>query len=298
MDRLEIMRAFAAVAAQRSFTLGARRLGISAKLASKYVARLEESLGVQLLHRTTRSVTLTETGLSYLHAAAPLLEEFDALEDLVRQRHRDLAGPIRLTAPTGFGSRELTQALAGFQTAHPQVEIELRLSDHHMPLVEEGIDLAVRFRADQDSTLVARKLCDMPIVVVAAPGYLATHGRPLLPQDLEGHRCLFLTSRATPEVWTFGAEVVRVQGGFRANSPRAVAHMAVSGLGVARCPAYCVAPFLRDGTLEPLLQGYRQNPVRLSAVYPQGRHLSARVRALLDHLVAHFAPMDWAEPAP
>lgn len=293
MDRLDVIRAFAAVAGQRSFTGGARKVGISAKLASKYVARLEETLGVQLLLRTTRSVSLTEAGMVYLDRVAPLLEEFDALDDLVRHHHRDLAGPIRLTAPTGFGSRELARALAGFQTKHPQVMVELVLSDHHMPLVDAGIDLAVRFRAEQDSTLIARKLCDMPISVVAAPSYLADRERPVTPQDLQAHNCLHLTTSNHPELWRFGSEAVKVGGNFRANSPRAAAHMAVCGLGIARCPAYSVAPFLADGTLEPLLSSYAPDPIRLYAVYPNGRHLSARVRMLLDHLVGHFAQADW-----
>ena len=158
MDTVEGMRTFAAVAALGSFTGGARQLGMSTKLASKYVRQLEERLGAQLFHRTTRSVTLTETGHTYFQRCRPLLDQFDELEGLVQARHSELAGPIRITAPTGFGSTQLVEALRPFQAAHPKVGIELHLSDHHVSMIEQGFDLAIRFGALKDSALVARKL--------------------------------------------------------------------------------------------------------------------------------------------
>lgn len=293
MDKLDCMRTFAAVAAQSSFTGGARQLGISTKLASKYVAWLEAQLGAQLLNRTTRKVTLTDTGRAYLERCLPLLDQFDELEDVVQLRQKELAGPVRITAPTGFGSRELVEALQPFQQAHPKVAIELVLSDRHLPILEEGVDLAVRFGALKESTLVARKLCNMRLVVVASPEYLASQGDPAEPEALSTHNCLLQMTSPQPDAWTFGPggqKAVTVGGSFRANSPRAVAHMAASGLGIARCPHYTARPFLLDGRLQVLFAEQETDPITLYAVYPPSRHLTARIRALIDHLAGYFGP--------
>lgn len=302
MDRLDCMRTFVAVAAQSSFTGGAKQIGISAKLASKYVARLEESLGAQLFHRTTRSVTLTDTGQAYLERCVPLLEQLDEMEGVIQERQSELAGAIRITAPTGFGSRELVQAITPFQQANPKVQIEMLLSDYHAPIVEEGIDLAVRFGALQDSTLVARKLCDMRLVVVASPHYLNQHGEPQHPKALETHSCLMLMSSAQPDQWRFrvgGIDlVVPVKGSFRANSPRAVAHMAVGGQGIARCPYYIVKPFEDRGQLKVLFAESEPEPLPLYVVYPPSRHLTARIRALITHLAEWFQSQERAFWAP
>ncbi|WP_278923666.1 MULTISPECIES: LysR family transcriptional regulator [Pseudophaeobacter] len=292
MDILQCMRAFTAVAGQSSFTGGARQIGISTKLASKYVARLEEHLGAQLLHRTTRSVTLTDTGQAYLERCLPLLDQLDELEGVIQERQSELGGLIRLTAPTGFGSRELVQALMPFQQAHPKVQIEMQLSDHHVPIVEEGIDLAIRFGQMQDSTLVARRLCDMRRVVVAAPDYLARHGTPATPAALADHNCLLLQPSGQPDHWRFhegGATTeVAVGGSFRANSPRAVGYMALGGQGIARCPYYTVQRFVEAGQLQLLLCAHEDAPLPLYVVYPPSRHLTARIRALIEHLAQWF----------
>ncbi len=292
MDTLDCMRTFVAVAARHSFTGGARQIGISTKLASKYVARLEERLGAQLFNRTTRSVTLTDTGQAYLERCLPVLDQIDEMEGVIQERQSELAGPIRLTAPTGFGSRELVQAVTPFQQSHPKVQIEMLLSDYHAPLVEEGIDLAIRFGKLQDSTLVARKLCDMRLVVVAAPDYLARHGEPGHPKALATHNCLMLQSSAQPERWRFNeagkVTSVLVSGSFRANSPRAVAHMAAGGQGIGRCPYYTVKPLVEAGRLQLLFADREDAPLPLYVVYPPSRHLTARIRALIEHLAKWF----------
>lgn len=289
MDTIEGMRTFVAVAGQHSFTAGAKQLGISTKLASKYVRQLEEHLGAQLFHRTTRSVNLTATGQAYLERCTPLLDQFDELESVVQERQSELAGPIRITAPTGFGSRELVHAIQPFQQLHPKVVIDLQLSDHIVPMVEGGFDLAIRFGALKDSSLIARKLLDMRVVAFAAPEYLALNGRPSHPSELSQYNCLLQKTSADPENWHFNVDgkitAYRVQGSFRANSPRAVAEMALSGLGIGMCPYYTVAPFLDKHRLEILFEDYEASVLGLYAVYPPGRHLTARIRALIDHLV-------------
>lgn len=288
MDTIEGMKVLVAVAQQGSFTQGARRLGISTRLASKYVQQLEERLDAQFFNRTTRSVTLTETGQAYYDRCLPVLEQFDELEDLVQRRQSELAGTIRITAPTGFGANQLVRALTPFQQAHPKVAIDLHLSDHHVAVVDQGFDLAIRFGALKDSTLVARKLRDMRIICCAAPSYLQHHGTPTHPAALATHNCLVPTSSGVQDTWEFRVDgailSVPVTGTFRANSPLAVANMAAQGLGIGRIPLYTAEPFLASGQLQILFEAEEARIIGLYAVYPPSRHLTARIRALIDHL--------------
>ena len=292
MDTLSAMRAFTAVARQASFTAGARELGVSTKVASNQVRALETRLGVQLLHRTTRRVSLTDTGQAYFERCVPLLDQLDEVEGLVQARQAELAGPIRITAPTAFGSAELIRALAPFQSQHPQVELDLQLADHRVNVIEDGFDLALRFGALEDSTLMARKLLDMRVVVTASPGYLAEHGEPEHPRALATHHCLRQQTSSDPALWPFkdadGPFNVRVSGTVRANSPRAIAHLAAAGCGIGMTPLYVVEPFLRRGELKLLFETFEARVFPLHAVYPGTRHLVARVRALIDHLAANL----------
>ncbi|SDZ36219.1 transcriptional regulator, LysR family [Jannaschia faecimaris] len=292
MDIIVGMKTFAAVAAHKSFTEGAQQVGISTKLASKYVGQLEERLNAQLFNRTTRSVTLTDTGRSYYDRCLPLIEQFDELEGLVQQRQTELAGRIRITAPTGYGSSQLVHLLQPFQEAHPKVSIELHLSDHHVSLVEEGYDLALRFGVLKDSSLVARKLMDMRIICCASPDYLQKNGLPKEPAALSTHNCLLQSSASPTDHWEFngagGVYTVPVSGNFRANSPLAVANMAAEGLGVGRVPLYTALPFLKDGRLQVIFETEEAKVVGLYAVYPPSRHLTGLIRAVIDHLAVQF----------
>lgn len=292
MDTIEGIRVFAAVAAKSSFTAGAKQLGVSTKLASKYVRQLEAHLGAQLFNRTTRSVTLTETGHVYFQRCVGLLDQFDELESLVQERQSELAGPIRITAPTGFGGGHLIKCIKDFQLAHPKVSIDLHLSDHRVDIIEGGFDLAIRFGDLKDSSLIARQLLRMRIVAFAAPDYLEKRGKPEHPNDLSEHNCLLQVASADPEHWRFRVkgELIsqRVKGSFRANSPRAVAQMAVGGLGIGMCPLYAVEALIKAGELTLLFEEYEATQLGLFAVYPLNRHLTARIRALIDHLVDTF----------
>jgi DNA-binding transcriptional LysR family regulator len=292
MDTIDGMRTFVAVSRQNSFTAGAKMLGISTKLASKYIGQLEARTGAQLFHRTTRSVTLTATGHAYLERCIPLLEQFDELEDVVQERQSELAGPIRMTAPTAFGSTELVEAIRPFQHQHPQVSIDLHMSDQRVAIIEEGFDLAIRFGVLEDSTLIARKLMNMRIVVFASPLYLAQKGEPIHPSALSTHNCLLQTYSLDPNHWKFHIDkklaLFSVNGSFKANSPRAVAQMAAGGLGIGMGPLYVVEPYLKDGSLTLLFEKNETKGTVLNAVYPPSRHLTARIRALIDHLAAYF----------
>ncbi|WP_170765690.1 LysR family transcriptional regulator [Ruegeria lacuscaerulensis] len=292
MDTIDTMRAFLAVAHEGSFTSAGKRLGLSTRLVSKYVAQLESRLSTQLFNRTTRSVALTDVGLAYLERCRPIVEQIDELEDLVQEKQTALAGLIRITAPTGFGSNNLALALVPFMHAHPEVDIDLKLTDNRVALVEEGIDLAIRIGVLRDSTLIARKLSDMPLIVCASPEYLAERGRPGDPMALATHNCLIDENPADATAWRFRTGnrdfVVKVAGAFHANAPAAIANMAIAGLGIARCPHYVVARSLEKGALEHLFQDYETESFGLYALYPPNRHLTARVRTLIDHLATRF----------
>ncbi|MGH1541398.1 MAG: LysR family transcriptional regulator [Arenicella sp.] len=293
MDTIEGMKTFIAVAHQHSFTGAAKALGISTKLASKYVAQLENKLGVQLLHRTTRSVSLTETGMAYYKRCIPIIDQLDELEGIIQERQSKLAGPIRITASTGFGSNELVEALKPFQRDNSGVTIDLHLSDHLVSIVEDGFDLAIRFGKLNDSSLVARKLKDMRIVVFASPKYLERMGEPTQPEALVNHDCLVSKVSVDRLHWKFmidGKMVsIDVNGSFKANSPRAIAHMAAAGIGIGRGPMYAIEPFLKEGSLKILFEENEVTGFSLYAVYPPSRHLTARIRALIDHLANYFS---------
>ena len=292
MDTIDGMRVFVAVAKQQSFTAGAELCGVSSKLASKYVRQLEERLGAQLFNRTTRSVTLTETGGAYFNRCVPLLDQFDELEGLVQARQSELAGTIRITAPTGFGSTKLIEAIRPFQLDNPKIVIDLHLSDHHVGVIEEGFDLAIRFGAMKDSSLIARKLMSMPIVAYASPGYLAEHGKPSHPTELASHRCLLQKFSSDTTYWKFKVDgelqSFAVSGSFYADAPRAIAQAALGDLGIGMSPLYCIEEFLESGKLVQLFEKEASLAMDLHAVYPPGRHLTARIRALIDHLVVAF----------
>jgi DNA-binding transcriptional LysR family regulator len=294
VDKIETMRAFIAVAQDQSFTAAGRRLGLSTKLVSKYVQHLESQLKTQLFNRTTRSVSLTDVGAAYLERCRPILEQMDELDDLVRERQGALSGPIRLTAPTGFGSTRLTEALIPFLQAHPEVELDMKLTDHRVALVEEGLDLAIRIGALQDSALIARKLADMPLVLCASPDYLNRAGRPRSPEALPTHTCLVNSNQQEPNIWRFhkaGREhVVRLHGTVTSNSPGALAQMAIGGLGIAMSPLYPVEAALADGRLERVLPEHTTDLFGVYALYPPNRHLTRRLRALIDYLARELGP--------
>jgi DNA-binding transcriptional LysR family regulator len=288
MDRLEQIRTFIAIADAGSFTRAAAGLRLTPQLASKQLRQLEERLGVQLLQRTTRSVNLTEPGARYLDEARGLVEQFDALDEGLRQTQAALTGRIRLTAPTGYGGLVIVPALARFQDAHPGIEIDLALSDRRAALVEEGLDLAIRIGAPRDSSLIQRKLADMPIRICASPDYLARAGTPRTPADLADHNCLVNFDLVEPGVWHFqdaGRPLpVRVSGNLRINQPRALADMARAGRGLASQPDYTVRADIEAGRLVTVLDAYARPPQAVYALYPSRRFVPARLRALIEFL--------------
>jgi DNA-binding transcriptional LysR family regulator len=292
MDRIDELRAFIAVADARSFVQGARRLAVSPAQISKLIARHEDRLGARLLNRTTRDVSLTDTGRAYLEQARELLDGFEALESSVR----DLDGPrgvLKVSAPVSFGAVEMEPALLAFAAACPQVGLDVSFSDRTVNLVDEGYDVAVRIQRLPDSSLVARKLAPVRLVTVASPDYLARAGEPKAPRDLSEREVIVDMNARDPFVWSFAGGDIRVSGRLRFASATACAAAALGGFGVARAPAFVAAEALRDGRLKLLLSEFEPEGVAVHAVYPHARHLAPKVRVFVDFLAQRFA----GEPA-
>jgi DNA-binding transcriptional LysR family regulator len=292
MDLLAANRAFLAVSETESFTGAAKKLRQTTQLVSKQVRQLEERLGVRLFDRTTRSVSLTESGRDYLQPCRSLIDQFDEMEARVRERQTALTGGLRLTAPTGFGLIKLTPVLADFQALHPEVGIDLSLTDRRVSIVDERFDLAVRVGAVADSSLIQKRLMPMRTLTCAAPDYLARHGEPRDPQALATHECLVNPGLVDATHWRYqkGGEVfsVRVGGRFRADQPRALAQIAAMGRGIVAGPVYTLEPYLESGALVEILADYAPPPNAVYALHPSRRFVPARLRALIDFLAERF----------
>lgn len=293
MDRLQAMSAFRAVADTGSFSAAGRQLGRSKGVISKLVAELEAHLGARLLNRTTRRVSLTEVGRSYHARCVQLLADLDELEAVAREAQAVPRGRLRLAGPQTFGELFLTPALHDFAALHPAIDLDLTLTDRFVDLVEDRYDLAIRIADLSDSTLVARRLADMRLIVCAAPDYLARHGEPRVPADLTRHQCIVDTNLRQPWIWPFEFDGqrsgVRVAGRFAVNSARAACDLAVAGNGIALAPDFVAHAHLAAGRLRAVLTAHATAPRGIYAVYPHRRHLALRLRVLIDFLVDRFA---------
>ncbi|OYX42822.1 MAG: transcriptional regulator [Rhodobacterales bacterium 32-67-9] len=292
MDRLAADRMFIAVMETGSFTAAAARLGTSSGQASKLVSWLEADLGVRLLNRTTRAVSATEVGRAYFEQIRTLIEDYDTLDQSVHDAAHSPRGRLRLTAPLTFGTVELVPALTTFACAFPDISLDVSFSDRVVNLVDEGFDAAVRIGRPADSALIARKLCEMRLMLVASDAYLGRRGRPVRPEDLAAHDCILDTNFRDPEHWQFrrdGAAVpVAVRGRLSYSNAEACLKAAEAGLGLAYVPDFVAAASVRAGRVRVLLADHGDEPYGVFALYPPGRHLAAKVRVLVDHLARHF----------
>ena len=286
MDLIDELKAFVATAQTGSFTAAAGQLGVSNRLTSKYVADLEARLGVRLLQRTTRKVGLTPAGEDVLARAPALLDDLDALIGEVSEGSCGFAGVIRVSAPVTFGEIWVAGMLERFGRANPALSFDLRLSDRHVDLAAEGIDVAFRLGRTETQSLKARKLGSFRSILVASPDYLARRGEPKVPADLSAHDCIIDTNRRRPRRWSFdagGGEIsVNVAGRFHVNSARAAAGLAVCGHGLAYVPRFALQGALAAGLVVAVLPAHSGETIPLSAVYLEGRVLPRKVRALID----------------
>lgn len=295
MDLVDGMRVFVASVETGSFSGAAARLGMSPKLASKYMAELEAQLGTQLLHRTTRRLGLTAAGEQLLSRAPDWLNELDEMTGELREAQRGLSGTLRVSAPVTYGELRVLPLMRRFRALHPDLTIDLRLSDRFVDLAAEGIDVAIRIGRLDNSALIARKLGQISLLLVASPEHLDRAGRPESLDDLTRYTCIRDTNMRGDGVWplTSGGQVQRitVSGPYLVNSARLARDLAVEGEGVALCPDYMAQADLDAGRLEHVLPQVCGPQLDIHVVYLGQRRLSRRTRAFLDFvatsLVAH-----------
>lgn len=294
-DKLQAMRAFRRVAELGSFSAAADDLNITPASVSKLIAFLEHSVGTRLIHRTTRRMHLSDSGIHYLASVSRMLDELDETESRMRGLDASPRGKIRINAPMSFGLMHLPSVIDSFLDVYPDIEVDLQLSDHVVDLVEQGVDIALRVK-DQlpDSSMTARLLCDTHRVVCASPEYLAAHGTPAHPNDLRQHNCLVYSRLATPRRWKLGEHIVEVNGRCSVDSSLAIRQSVLRGQGITLIPTFLVFDDLRAGRLKAILPEYTPSGHQLYAVFPPGRHRPDRVKVFLEHLVAAFGnPPYW-----
>lgn len=295
MERLECDRMFVAVMETGSFTAGAQRCGTSHGQASKLISRLESELGVNLLRRSTRSLTPTEVGLAYYECIRQLLIDYDALNDSVRNTSNMPAGLLRISAPVTFGVSQLAPLLVTFARQYPDIELDVSFSDRLVNVVDEGFDMALRIGSLTDSSLVARRLCPIRSVVVAAKDYLALHGEPAHWSELSQHALIVDTNFRDPWHWPFKdaqqqIHAQPVRGRIKFSNAEACIEAACAGLGIARVPMFIAEHPLKANRVVPILADFEAPPLALYAVYPPARYLAQKSRVLIDFLAEAYAP--------
>lgn len=301
MDRFESMRIFAKVVESGSFASAAARLGISTGTASEHVKELEERLGTQLMRRTTRKLALTDTGRDFYERATRILADLEQAEQAASDLQASPRGELRVNATPLFGMFQLGPAIADFTARFPGISVEIALSHRLADLIDEGFDLAVRVESVPDSSLIARQLAPVRLVVCAAPAYLERRGTPKTPADLAAHNCLTLTGPSELRNWHLieadGTPVdVVVTGHLRSNSVGVLMCAALAGQGLVCLPTFVTGDALRTGRLVTVLDEYVAQPLTLRALYPPNRHLSAKVRAFVDFLAERYGkPSLWAD---
>lgn len=286
------MKAFVAVAETGHFAAASERLGLSRAMASKQVMDLEAHLGLRLLNRTTRRVSLTEPGAAYLERCRDILAAVEEAEREITSQATEPVGLLRVTAPMSFGASHVAAQIAAYSKRYPRVSVDLVLNDRLADIVEEGFDLAIRIGRLSDSSLIARRIGETRLIVCASPDYLAARGRPLTPADLSDHECVLYSYASAGALWTFsgpnGAENVRVSGRVACNNGDAICRMAIDGLGVVVAPDFIVWPYLQSGALQEILADYASAAVGIYAIHTSHRHAPLKLRTFIDQLAAAF----------
>lgn len=298
MDTIDGMRTFLAVVSEGSFSRAAERLNMSPQLVSKYVAQLESRLGARLINRSTRRLSITEVGQAYFERCGDVIADIDEMENAVGDATATARGTLRINAPMSFGTMHLSRAIADYQSEQPEVSVDLTLDDRVVDIVSEGYDMAIRIGRLRESSLVARKLAPIRLVVCGAPDYLAKYGVPDTPQDLRDHECLRYTLSSYSDRWRFkdGDKTldVPVTGKFSASNGDAIRLAAIAGRGVALQPTFIVGDDIREGHLQLVLGDYEVEPMGLFAVYAHRKYLSGKVRTFVDFLRGYFgSPPYW-----
>ena len=292
------MAAFVRAVEKGGFSPAARELGLTPSAISKLVTRMENRLGVRLLNRTTRRLALTPEGEAFFHRAQRILADIEEAENEVARFRERPSGRLRISVGTAFGGYQFVPALPEFLARYPEIEVELTMTDRIVDLMEEGADVGIRSGELLDSSLVARRICDMERVICASPAYLKKRGTPRKPADLADHNCLVLAASPQFHQWPFdtpdGVRNIEVYGNVTASNAETLVQLAIMGLGLIRLADVIVGDAISKGLLKPVLADvHHVEPLPLHAVFPHGRHRSPRVAALVDFLVEKFADSPW-----
>ncbi len=292
MDRLTSMHMFVRVVETGSFSAVAKEMNSTQPTVSKNIAELESWLGAKLLNRSTRSLRLTETGTDYYERCIAILKDVEEAEQMVGQLQTQPKGLVRISSVVAFGRLHIMPRLARFFEHYPDIRLDVRLNDRVVDLVEEGIDVAFRMGDLPDSNLIARKLCESPVVTVASPAYLHAQGKPAHPTDLKTHNYLTYSETTRRADTTFkedGRPVhVRTDGNLQTNNTEAMRTALAEGLGITRAPQWLVGDLLASGELTEVLTEFRPEPLSLYAVFSPGRHQPSRVRTFIDYFSEEF----------
>lgn len=292
MDPASEMELFAQVVEANGFKAAGQRLGLSPSAVSKRISRLEDRLGARLLHRTTRSLALTEVGAAYFENCRRIMDEIAEAEREVADTMAVARGLLRVSVPPAFGPARIAPILPDFLQRFPQVRVSVVAVDRDVDLIGEGFDVAIRVSRLRDSSLIARRLTSNRRVVCATAGYFAKHGTPRHPADLDSHNCLVNPVYSTQGTWSFkkGGRLhsVQVRGNLEFTSPQALREVALRGLGIGLLPAFLVNADLRAGRLRTVLTDYISEDADVFLIYPHSRHLSPKVRVFVDFLADRF----------
>jgi DNA-binding transcriptional LysR family regulator len=301
MGEISDLRTFVRVVELGGFAAASHGLGITPSAVSKLVTRLEDRLGVRLLHRTTRRVALTPEGETYHARASDILAAIDDAEAEVSQAGRQPRGRLRVNCVPAFAFHQLMPALPDFVARYPAVQLDLAITDRVVDLLAENADVGIRTGSITDLSLVSRKIADVRRGLFASPAYLAHRGKPRTPDELRKHECIVLSLSPLTNRWPFqdGAEprAIDIVSRILVDSGEAALRLAIAGGGIVRLADLVVADAVREDSLRPVLtESHIAEPVPLAAVYPQGRHRMPKVRAFLDFLVERFSHAPWREP--
>ncbi|QID17981.1 LysR family transcriptional regulator [Nitrogeniibacter mangrovi] len=301
MDRFREMEAFVAVVEEGSFVAAGEALRVSKAAVSRAVLDLERRLGARLLQRTTRRLSITEAGRAYYDRCKQIIAELEEADSAVGAVTGRAVGKLRVNAPVSFGIRHLSALWGEFMREYPQVDLEIELSDRLVDVVDEGFDAVIRISRLVDSTLVHRKLATTRIVAAASPGYLTAHGTPTHPRELSAHATIGYDYAAHGDTWRFaghdGTHEITTHPRARANNGDTCRALALAGQGIALQPDFLIWEDLASGRLVPVLGDYEGREIGIYVVYPSRKHLSVKVRALVDFLADRFAEPPWRRSA-
>jgi len=293
MLKTEEIQAFIQIVDSGTITAAAEQLRVAKSAISRRLSELEEQLGVELFHRSTRKLNLTDSGHLFYQRCTLIIDEIREAEFSVSQSHKEISGQLKIAVPHSFGVMHLASAIVDFQKQHPAIFFDIDLNDREVDLIQEGFDIAIRIGTLKDSSLIARKLAELSTVVCASPKYLDKNGKPVTVEELKQHNCIAYSYLEHPDQWDFFDKnnklyKVKINKIMQINNGEFMRDMAISGLGIIRQPTFIAYEDIVSGNLIPFLHDYRSTPLNLYALYPPTRHLSQKVRLFIDFLVERY----------